>query len=164
MLRYLAFGSNLHPARLTARTPSARALGPVRLEGWQLRFHKRSHDGSGKCSLLETGRAEDLAYGVIYELDPADRSALDAAEGLGAGYDLRVIELADFGEVFFYVAQPGYVDDALVPYTWYHRFVLEGARYHGLPQDYLQRLEAVRAVADPEPERAALNARILEGG
>lgn len=159
--KYLAFGSNLHPARLGARTPSARALGAAPLPGWQLAFHKRSHDGSGKCSLVETRHPEDLAYGVVYALDPADRPALDRAEGLGAGYELRTLELEAFGEVFFYVAQASHVDDTLVPYDWYHRFVLEGARHHRLPQAYLRWLEAVPTITDPDPERVALNARIL---
>ena len=37
---YFAYGSNLHPPRLRARTPSARALGRADLEGYRLLFHK----------------------------------------------------------------------------------------------------------------------------
>lgn len=164
MLVYLAYGSNMHPARLGARTPSARALCVAPLPGWQLAFHKRSHDGSGKCSLVQTGDPNDLAYGVLYALDPVDRPALDAAEGLGAGYALRTLEIEPHGEVFFYLAEPAHIDDALLPYDWYLRFVVEGARHHRLPQDYLRALEAVHAMADPDPRRVALNAEILARG
>lgn len=163
MLAYLAFGSNLHPARLGARTPSARARGVARLPGWRLVFHKRSHDGSGKCSLLETGVAEDLAYGVVYALAAEDKPVLDRIEGVGQGYVLRQLELPDFGEVFFNVAEPAYIDDRLAPYAWYLRFVVEGARHHGLPEDYVARIAATPATVDPDEARAALNARILAG-
>lgn len=50
-MRYFAYGSNLCVRRLRRRVPSARALGPARLDGWTLRWHKRGEDGSGKCSI-----------------------------------------------------------------------------------------------------------------
>ena len=55
LLYYLAYGSNLHPVRLTERVPSARFLGLTSLFGYQLRFHKRHEpDGSGKCNMYHT--------------------------------------------------------------------------------------------------------------
>ncbi|TNF88372.1 MAG: gamma-glutamylcyclotransferase, partial [Gammaproteobacteria bacterium] len=40
-LYYFAYGSNMSPARLQARVPSARPLGVYRLKGHRLSFHKR---------------------------------------------------------------------------------------------------------------------------
>lgn len=160
-LRYLAFGSNLHPRRLLARTPSAVALAVVRLPGWRLAFHKRSHDGSGKCSLVETRAAGAHAYGVVYRLDVAERAALDRVEGVGVGYDVRTLGLPEHGEVFTYLAQPEYIDERLKPYRWYHRFVVEGARQHGVPAAYLERLQRQPCDRDPDRARAEMNAAIL---
>lgn len=41
----------------------------------------------------------------------------------------------------------------LKPYSWYLRFVVEGAKQHGLPEEYVATLEAVRAIEDPDKER-----------
>ena len=154
----------MHPARLGARTPSAQALGSVALPGWRLVFHKRSNlDGTGKCSLLRTGAEADLAYGVVYALDPADKPALDRAEGVGFGYEEVWLTLDGYGDVFCYVAEADHIDDALAPMCWYHRFVVEGARVHGLPAEYIAAIEAVPCVKDPDEARAALNAAILGG-
>ena len=46
-----------------------------------------------------------------------------------------------------------HIDPGLRPYHWYKHHVLSGARDHGLPELYLRRIEAVAAVADPQPER-----------
>ncbi len=164
-LLYLAYGSNLFPPRLRTRAPSARAVGRVELEGWDLRFHKRSVDGSGKCSLVRA--AETTAHGVVYDLAAADRPALDEAEWLGAGYGELELAVSLGGAetaVFTYLAQPSHVDDTLEPYRWYLDLVVAGAREHGLPAEYVGRLEAVEARSDPDPVRAAENRRLLTRG
>lgn len=53
-VHYLAYGSNLHPLRLTARVSSARPLGTVPMPGYKIAFHKRSIDHSGKCLFYVT--------------------------------------------------------------------------------------------------------------
>ena len=63
---YFAYGSNLHPARLAARTPSCHALGRAVLARHVLRFHKRGRDGSAKCDAWFTGDPTDRLYGVVY--------------------------------------------------------------------------------------------------
>lgn len=45
----LAYGSNLHPLRLRKRVSTANLIGIVEMQGYQLAFHKRSTDESGKC-------------------------------------------------------------------------------------------------------------------
>nr|MDQ2697092.1 gamma-glutamylcyclotransferase [Pseudomonadota bacterium] len=86
LLKYFAYGSNLHPLRLRERVPSATVLGVAELAGWRLRFHKRGQDRSGKCNIIPTGRSGDRVIGVIYAMAAADKDKLDAAEGLGKGY------------------------------------------------------------------------------
>ncbi|MDQ2928209.1 MAG: gamma-glutamylcyclotransferase, partial [Pseudomonadota bacterium] len=64
-----AYGSNMCSRRLRERTPSARALGVGRLPGHKLAWHMAGGDGSAKCDIVETGREEDVVWGVLYEID-----------------------------------------------------------------------------------------------
>jgi len=162
-LYYLAYGSNLHPARLRERVPSARLLGTVELRRRALRFSKRSVDGSGKCT-IGPGRSSQSVYAAVYRIDPRQRRTLDRVEGLGAGYAEKRGTVTVAGQVieaFYYVATADWLDESLQPYHWYKALVLAGARYHGFPPQYIAALEQVDAVDDPDRERRALNARLL---
>lgn len=80
VMHYLAYGSNLHPYRLTmpgelseahcrgcARAPTARLpqAKPLRVR----QMHARSGDAS------------DFAYGVLYEFNSQEQAGLNKAEG-----------------------------------------------------------------------------------
>lgn len=41
----------------------------------------------------------------------------------------------------------------LHPYSWYLRFLLEGAIEHHLEDHYIETLRAIHATEDPDPER-----------
>lgn len=161
-LLMFAYGSNMLSARLRERVPSAKAIGIGRLPGHALRWHKRGSDGSGKCDIEKTGQARDVVWGVLIELDAAEKPALDRAEGLGKGYvERRVSVITDHGSV----KASAYVgtgrDPAIKPYDWYKDLVIAGAREHGLPEPYLRQLEHVQANRDPNPARSALNDKLL---
>ncbi len=160
-----AYGSNMLTARLQKRVRSAVAVGTGQLRGHVLRWHKRSRDGSGKCDAETTGRNADVVWGVLFELDAAEKPELDRAEGLGNGYVERQVEIiTDRGIVraVAYIATAK--DPSRRPYHWYKAFVVEGAREHALPQEYLQSLENAPSVPDPDPARAAENERLLTTG
>lgn len=159
-----AYGSNMRSSRLKARTPSATPLGIGQLKGHALKWHKTGSDGSGKCDVMHTGRDSDVVWGVVYTLNTDEKLNLDAVEALGIGYTEKCapIHIGDETvEAWFYVAIDTTPD--LVPYEWYKAFVVEGAREHGLPDDYIAALDAVMATSDEDEARAALNARILAG-
>lgn len=160
-LKYLAYGSNLHALRLQQRVPSARPAAVVMLRGWRLRFHKRGGDGSAKCNVIETRDPADRVHGVLYDIAAREKPALDRAEDLGRGYRLRRLQLQPHGDLFFYVAADSHIDDALQPFAWYKAYVLEGARFYGLPEAYIDAIERVTAVADPQPQRQCDNIRLL---
>lgn len=166
-LHYFAYGSNMHPARLSQRVPSSTPIGPAELPGYQLHFHKIGRDGSGKCNVVRSGHRHHRVAGVVYKLPAVEKSLLDAAEGLGQGYELaiRTVALLDSDqEVFFYVAQRGFVDDTLKPYHWYKDLVVRGAQAHGLPPSYIAELRGVVAMRDPDARRVEQHRRILEAG
>jgi len=164
-LYYLAYGSNLHPQRLADRVPSARFLDVVEMPGRCLAFHKRSNDGSGKCLFYTEQGEEQMMYGALYDFDAADKARLDKAEGLGQGYEEKLMQFSLKGTTYTpyaYTVQHSHIDAKLVPYEWYKRFVLAGARHHNLPMKYVQQIEAVLAKPDPVPERALQQHRIAD--
>lgn len=160
-IHYVAYGSNLHPLRLRARVGDAPLLGTAALENHEVRFHKRGNiDGSGKCNLVQ--RSGKRAYVAVYELSEKGAELLDEAEGLGNGYERATIEVSGFGRSMTYRAQETHIDDSLAPFTWYKDLVLAGCRYHRFPETYLESIEAIPAVRDPDPDRHALHRRLIE--
>ena len=154
---YFAYGSNMSTARLRARMPSCKALGIATLPGHALRFHKRSADQSGKCNAVASS-PDDSVIGVLFSFDPAERPRLDAAEGVGSGYEHAMVTVInDKGrrrKVLTYLATPDSIDDSLKPYGWYKDFVLAGGREHGLPPEYVaEHIQSVGAIEDPDKTR-----------
>ena len=167
MMRYFAYGSNMLAQRLRApdRTPSAKFLTAARLKGHVLKFHKRSRDGSGKCSAFETGNPNDEVHGIVFEIGETEKPALDKAEGLGKGYGEKVVHLTTSHQnlsAFTYIATADYIDNSLRPYTWYKDLVVAGAKQHSLPRRYIRQLEAVETQEDPDSERASRERQILQ--
>lgn len=157
-----AYGSNMSTRRLRARTPSARPCGIGQLPGHRLMWHKIGRDGTAKCDILETGRPNDIVWGVLFEILLAERPLLDQAEGLGNGYEHKNIDvLTDFGVKPAGAYYATHIDSALRPFDWYLEFVLQGAREHGLPGQYLRELESVTAVIDPNGVRRESNLALL---
>lgn len=151
-----AYGSNMLLARIRERVPSARPLGMAVLHGHRLFWHKAGRDGSGKCDVVESAAADAIVFGVVYELARAEKPLLDAAEGLGAGYDEKRVQLEHQAATLtasLYRATS--IAAALQPYAWYKALVVAGAREHGLPSHYVENLEAVPAMDDADCSRHA---------
>ena len=157
--RYFAYGSNMLTARLRERVPSATPIGIGQLEGHALRWDKRSwRDGSGKCDAEFTGKRSDVVWGLVFELDPEEKLALDQAEGLGNGYmEAAVNILTEAGPITAVTYLATDKDASLRPYHWYKALVIAGAREHGLPSSYRTLLELVITVSDPDPTRASMH-------
>ena len=153
---YFAYGSNMLPARLLARCPSARTLGLAYTRGYSLAFSKKSRDGSSKATLV--AEAEKVTPGVLFEIGLSEKAALDRAEGAGQGYD----RIDNFPVFAANVDQPTHVattylatshDAALKPYDWYLALVIAGAQHHRLGEDDIERLRQVVFVVDLDTDR-----------
>ncbi|WP_372879732.1 gamma-glutamylcyclotransferase family protein [Spongiibacter marinus] len=157
-MHYFAYGSNMSLSRLRGRVPSAEALGCFTLNHHDLRFHKASKDGSGKCDAFFTSDPESVMYGVLFKIDPAEKSALDKAEGLGYGYEKKEVTVSspDGTSVAATTYIATKIDKKLKPYSWYVNHVLVGANEASLPQDYIDsKIISVEAVEDSDKERDA---------
>ena len=88
---------------------------------------------------------------------PADKPLLDRCEGLGAHYrERRVLVESPHGDrhdVWLYYAHERKIAEGLQPFDWYHALVLEGAKEHGLPADYVAEIEAISSATDPDAVR-----------
>lgn len=136
--------------RLEGRVGEARVGGIAKLADYEIRFHKLSKDGSGKADAVPVVGKE--TWGVVFELT---QSQLDRLRAHEVGYNEVELSVQLGGEpvgVWTYLAQPDAVRHDLRPTREYLNYLINGAREHGLPVEYIQMLEEVE-VAEP-PERA----------
>ena len=130
---YFAYGSNVLTRKLRDVAPSARPIGTARLEDYRFVVNKKSVDGSSKANLLKS--PGNLVWGVLYEIDELELNELDRSEG---GYQRKSLEVkpntGSPTKAFVYLSVK--LTDSL-PYHWYKRLLVDGAREHGLPSAYV---------------------------
>lgn len=153
---YFSYGSNMSSRRLRQRVPSARFVTVATLHQHELRFHKMGTDGSGKCDAHQTDNGMHAVMGVVFDIDSAEKAALDKIEGVGCGYETKatkVIATSGAGiEAFTYYATA--IDSELKPYAWYKQHVILGAQEHALPAGYIDEcIAAIETVVDLQLER-----------
>ncbi|HXG70824.1 MAG TPA: gamma-glutamylcyclotransferase family protein [Gemmatimonadaceae bacterium] len=148
-----AFGSNMCSGRFRDYGVSPEGAGKLALlSGYGLRFTKPSVDGSGKAHVEPEEGAE--VWGVLYSIPDADLPTLDVGEGRGYARHRRSVRTAQEDvEAWVYEAVHPSRDPALRPYSWYTRFLVEGAKEHNLPADYVRALEGVEAAEDLNAHR-----------
>lgn len=104
----------------------------------------------------------DTAYAGLYRLSSTQALELDRHEG---GYERRTLGclLVDHEavEAFTYLPKPQLLVQGVQPYEWYRQLVIAGARALDLPPDYLERLVAEPAKADPDTARRERNEALL---
>ena len=125
-----------------------------KLEGYQFAFTKKSNWDSklsrasrinGKANVSENN--DSMVWGVLLDLTESEVEKMDDSEGTESGHYFRktVEVITDSGIVkaITYVAH----DDKLIPNTtpleWYLNHVLDGAKYHNLPGDYIESIQAL---------------------
>lgn len=165
--RVFAYGSNLAVARIEERVGPVVVIASGRLDGHALRFHKAGRDGSGKADAFATGNPADLVCGVVYEMSVEAKRKLDRFEGLGIDYlekDVTIATAAGDLASTLYHAHPARIDPSVLPFDWYLRLVVDGARHHGLPEAYVERIAAHASRVDPDRARAKRALHLLANG
>ncbi len=131
---------------------SAKVISVAKLYGHKLKFHKKSIYGSAKCDAFSTDDSNDVLYGVVFEIESSEKTALDEKEGLGNGYEEKNVTVVSTSgeeyEVVTYYATK--IDGSLKPCDWYKEHVLRGAQEHGLPSEYIEEIRAVESIPDPD--------------
>ncbi len=147
---YFAYGSNMQSATLRGRRGiDYRSALPARVPGWQLVLDKPPllPVGESFANIVPTKDAEVL--GVLFEMSPADYEHLESSEGVGFGSYQRVEVQAhplqgSTGPVLAYSLSSDR-RSSLLPSRRYMQLLIEGAREHGLPPDYVDFLAALPA-------------------
>ena len=146
---YFAYGSNLKFERMSSRVTSARFRARARLGGWSLTLDKSGRDGSGKANLRR--QETHHVWGVVYSIDPSHWPRLDTCEPGYSRVEIQVVtEAGDDLDAETYVAQV--LTNDPVAFDWYKELLLEGAREHALPDDYVAGLAHLAARPDPRRE------------
>lgn len=166
-MKIFAYGSNMCYTRLHNRVGSAVFVTIGKLGKHVLRLHKLSKkDNSSKADALETGNPEDYVWGVIYEIQESEKGALDQFEGLGYGYNEKIVAIdlpsGDQMEAQMYYAVPAAISINLLPYTWYMDFIIAGAQDYKLPHDYITQLQRFETQEDSDITRLELNNEIIQ--
>jgi gamma-glutamylcyclotransferase len=143
---YFAYGSNMSLARLRARIPEAQSLGAARLPGHGLRIDKLGRDRSAKANLVIAAGEE--VWGVLYRMPHEGFARLDRHEGGYVRFEADVEDAAGALRRALSYRSERRADDPR-PFAWYRAHMLAGAREHGLPEAWIQRLEAIAVRPDP---------------
>ena len=164
-LYVFAYGSNLHDRRMLSRVSTASPVTIGCVEQRQLRFHKRSIDGSAKADAAFTAVPGDRVWGVVYRLSPDEKPELDKHEFLGVGYDQELVAVNSKNgsiKAWMYVARRNAIDETLQPYSWYCGYIIAGARQHRLPFCYIGNLMGVETTVDPNSKRHEHNRQHID--
>jgi len=159
---YFSYGSNMSSKRLKDRVPSACYVTIATLFKHELRFHKKSIDGSSKCDAYETGMDDHQIIGVIFEVSESEKPELDKKEGLHNGYEEKLVNLVtqsgEHVEAITYYATN--FDKTKKPYDWYKQHVINGAEEFGLPEEYIEKIQNAESIIDNKPGRYELELSI----
>jgi gamma-glutamylcyclotransferase len=158
-------GSNMCARRMRSRVPTSMPVTTGYVRQHQLTFHKRSDDGSAKADAAFTGVPADRIWGVVYRLFREMKPVLDRHEFLGVGYDEKEVNvvLRDGSlQAWMYVARHDAIDHSLLPYSWYHDYIIQGAREHRLPKSYIDHLRGWETLTDPDSARHERNRRLID--
>lgn len=142
-LLYFAYGANLDAKRFSKYDMNVLPVGTAKLEDHALRF-------SLPCEYLDKGfastepEAGHAVWGVVYKFDKPSMFLLDVMEWALLNQYRRVlvnVKLSDGQVLKAFCYRARYPRSGLMPSTQYKSMVLESARAHGFPKEYLSEIE-----------------------
>jgi gamma-glutamylcyclotransferase len=143
---YFAYGSNLLVDQKEKRTGRIRQAVRSRLKGYRFAFNKRGDSGQIYANIVPDDTAD--VWGVVYLCNPVAIRSMDEYEGVASGnYErIHVAVEKDAGETveaLTYVAGKDFTCEPGKPSAEYLGKIISGARHHGLPEEYVRRIEAL---------------------
>ena len=141
-MRHFAYGSNLSYRFLREYCPNARFVMRAFLPNYRVEFRFFSKRRQGGISSIVFAPGE-LVRGVIYEVPLEEMLRLDEVESVPQGLYSRETFLVlgedgEFHEADLYrVVKP---EGPFTPARSYVELMLEGAKEHGLDQEYIEEL------------------------
>ncbi len=147
---YFAYGSNMCRAIFLDR----RKMRPLQTRwGWLLDYEMCFNIpvGPGERGVANVEPRHGLrTCGVLYSLTPEDFDRLDRTEGVHVGLYRRMPIEVVVGEecVAASTYQSSLTQAGRKPSPRYMSLLLEGARHHALPPEYIRRLENIELARD----------------
>ena len=149
-LWYFAYGSNMSPAVFLER----RRMHPLdarraRLDGYRLCFTLPVGPGERGVANVEPAVAAHV-WGVAYRIALAESAHLDRTEGVPGGLYERLPVAIDTGAVRLpaFTYRSSFASPGRKPSARYLGLLLDGARRHDLPSEYVRRLESLELAVD----------------
>ena len=151
LMLYFAYGSNMDPAQMLERCPSARFVAVARLPDHRLAFTRYAKDrGCGTCDGIPQA-GKDI-WGVVFDISEAELRRMDESEGYRQGRPLNENSyVREQRQVYGRTGEPFGVwlyfanrePNPPRPNALYKRQLVEGARHWGLPDEYQAELERI---------------------
>ncbi|MHB1117926.1 MAG: gamma-glutamylcyclotransferase family protein [Minisyncoccota bacterium] len=141
---YFAYGSNMLRKRIEDRVGTVADLGMGVLGKYKIKFNKQGKDGSGKTNIVPD--SDSRVLGVVYELSEEQLGILDGKE-VGYKREPLPIEInGKFADIEVYIALANTINDNLLPTMEYLTHLINGAKEHGFPSEYVRFLEEVESM------------------
>jgi gamma-glutamylcyclotransferase (GGCT)/AIG2-like uncharacterized protein YtfP len=156
---YFAYASNLNRAIFAER----RGMRPLasrraRLDNYRLSFNLPIGPGERGVANVEP-EAGAHVWGVVYLLGCEDCDRLDRSEGVHVGVYRRMavdVMVDDEAVIAAFTYRSSWTTEGRKPSARYLGLILEGAREHALPPEYVRFLEGLeRARDEREPGHGA---------
>jgi gamma-glutamylcyclotransferase (GGCT)/AIG2-like uncharacterized protein YtfP len=141
---YFAYGFNMQAAHMRAHCPGCALVGRAVLRDHRLTFSRWwAAWGGGGVADIQPAPSETVE-GVVWEISPAHREALDRFEEYPTSYTRKdvMVEMSDGRTLsaFAYVARP---EGSYRPARSYLRQIVAGAREQGLSPAYVAFLNGI---------------------
>ncbi len=144
---YFAYGSNLKLRQFQRRCPGSTVVGRARLPGYRLAFTRYATKRKGGVADIVAEEDAEV-WGVLYDVDDEGMASLDAFEGVPRAYRRETVRVTDDEgverEAETYVANK---TGEFAPGREYLDLIVTGGREHGLPDEYIRSVEAVKTHA-----------------
>lgn len=148
---YFAYGSNMCWKQMKERCPSAAFFGIAKLPDHRLAFTRKSVKRD--CGVADAiPQAGSRIWGVVYHISEVDIGLLDTCEGYRPGREKNsywrreCLVFLDGDESRPLTVHTYFADqqsDPPPPNRAYKDQMIDGARFWGLPSDYIAELEAI---------------------
>lgn len=144
---YFAYGADMNLAQMQQRCSRPKVIGIARLPGYRVEFYGYSAiwDGAQETVIADS---KSEVWGVLYELQFSDCEQLDFyvdARFDGTGpyfhYPLDVIDVEQ-KTIDTRIYKKDKCGEEASPSTEYLNFIIQGAKEHGLPEDYISLLRS----------------------
>ncbi len=137
---YFAYGSNLYIPQMHTRVGKWKASRKALVKGWKLIFNVNSERwGGGAANIVETGKPDDVVYGVVYLLNPQKLEVLTNYEGK-APQDITVESEAEIIKSKVYVFRKD--RPPLKPAPLYIETIVKGLKQHCYGEDVIKTIDS----------------------